>query len=279
MSTPLAVVHQRLRAAARQPDEAIDLGETALALASLPRPGLALGGYRRLLHEIGEAAARCGGAAEAAPDRAAVLRRTLRGRYGFQGSARAEADGDGGIGLLGLLDRRRGPGAPLALLYLNLARSLGWPAHALAFPANLLVRVGGADGQRVIVDPFDGRVLDAAGLRALLKASCGAGAELRPEHYAPLSNRQVLLHIQEAAKLRLLRGGQLGPALAAVEGALLLAPEEPALWREAGLLHLRLGQTRAAVAALEHFVASTGSDHGGGRRIASLLRELRERLP
>ncbi len=279
MNTPAAVLRQRLREAAALPDEAIDLAEAALALAGLVRPGVPLAGYRRLLREMCEATARCGSGAEAAEERVEVLRRTLRGRYGVHGSARAEAGGDGGVGLFGLLDRRRGPAAPLALVYLHVARSQGWPAHALAFPANLLIRVEGQGGERAILDPFDGRTLDAAGLRALLKASCGNGAELRFDHYAPLSNRQVLLHMQEAAKLRLLRGGALEPALAAAEGALLLAPCQSALWREVGLLHLRLGHTRAAVAALEHFVARAGSDDGGGRRIASLLRELRDRLP
>jgi Flp pilus assembly protein TadD len=58
---------------------------------------------------------------------------------------------------------------------------------------------------------------------------------------------------------------------------LLLAPDDPGLWHEAGVLHGRVGNLRAAIAALERLAALSrgGPDHG---RAVQLLAEMKSRL-
>jgi len=86
----------------------------------------------------------------------------------------------------------------------------------------------------------------------------------------------VLIRVQTALKQRLLRLGRLDRALALVEGLLLVAPDQPPLWREAGLMHLRQGNPRGAVAALEQFVIRT-TDLQARARALSLMAELKTR--
>ncbi len=257
-------------------DEAIDLAETALALAALDHPRRDRQRYLSQLAEMTASLTDRALAAETAGQRAAALAEVLVGRYRLSGDD--DEDEDDYANLMHLLDRRRGPAPTLGLLWLHLGRRQGWRIEALAFPGRLLLRLAGTDGARTILDPFaGGQMLDAAALRDLLKAAAGNAAELEPGHYATLSNRQVLLRLQTTVKLRHLRHAQLQRAAQAVESMLLFAPDEIALWREAGLIHLRQGNLKSAIAALEQFLARAPNSTAR-HRTSALLQELRQKL-
>lgn len=274
--TDAAAVREELRRLAVQPDAAVELGEAALALAAYERPAARRDACRALLAELTRAvAARAGALADEACHRAAALSAVLVQDYRFRGDERDETLD--GLDLIRVIDRRRGPALSLGIVYLTIARGLGWPAEPLSFPGHFLLRLEDEAGRRVILDAYDGAVLaDAAELRARLKALVGVAAELAPEHYTPMSNRAVLLRLQNGIKFRLLREGRLERALRTVEAALLFAPEHLPLWREAGMMHLRLGDLPAAIAALEEFVARA-PDSIARHRIGVLLQDLRGR--
>jgi regulator of sirC expression with transglutaminase-like and TPR domain len=140
-----------------------------------------------------------------------------------------------------------------------------------------MIRLAGMDG-RVVLDPFDGgEMRDAAALRDLLKRGAGPGAELMPEHFAPVGNRDILLRLQNNIKVRLLQAGEVDKALAIVERMLLLAPSEPLLWFEAGGHYAALGKLRSAIEAVERCCGLAAGDVLG-RRAEALLAELRGRL-
>src|ERR1700724_2102764 len=88
------------------------------------------------------------------------------------------------------------------------ARAQGWGSVGLTFPGHFLVRLG--DGaERLILDPFPGgQICEAAMLRELLKAMAGQEIELMAEHYAPVSDRDVLVRLQKNLKSRLLQAGR-----------------------------------------------------------------------
>ena len=105
----------------------------------------------------------------------------------------------------------------------------------------------------------------------------GGDAALLPEHYAPASNRDILIRLQNNKKVRLLKAKQVAEALVVVEDMLMFAPANAGLWHEAGLLHSHLGNLRAATVALEQcrdLSLSPQDKH----RVAQLIGELRNRL-
>ena len=116
-----------------------------------------------------------------------------------------------------------------------------------------------------------------AALRELLKASVGPEAELSPQHYAEVGNRDILLRLQNNLKLRHLRAGRIEQALAALDVMLLFAPAEAALWREIGLLQAHQGDFPAAISALETFMDLSASDRAV-HQAAMLIQQLRNRL-
>src|SRR5258708_36332460 len=117
-----------------------------------------------------------------------------------------------------VIDRRKGLPVALGILYIHAARAQGWDMAGLAFPGHFLVRLQDA-GTRLILDPFHGgKPREAAELRDLLKAITGNEAGLTPAHYAPVSDRDGLLRLQNNPKPRLIDSRQLGEAMAADVG-------------------------------------------------------------
>ena len=156
--------------------------------------------------------------------------------------------------LVRVIERRKGLPVALSILYLHVARAQGWDAEGLAFPAHFLIRVG-IDGARHVVDPFhDGVVRDAAQLRLLLRQVLGPDAELHPQHFDPVSDRDVLLRLENNVRLRLAKREDWAGAAQSLERMLAIAPDRPELLFEAGQLNARLDKRRAAIAAFERFL-------------------------
>jgi len=256
--------------------ERLDLGAAALALASLERRQVALDRYRDHLAELGRDLAAGAAGAESAVARVAALNETIIGKHGYCGDADTYDDLQN-ANLMRVIDRRRGLPVALGILYIHAARAQGWNMVGLSFPGHFLVRLEALDG-RIIVDPFNaGKTLDAVALRRLLSATAGDDAELLPEHYAPVPDRAILLRLQNNIKLRLIGTDRIAKAVHVIETMLLFAPDQPDLWREAGLLHAHLGNLGAAGAAIERYLA-IGGDPTVRHTMAALLQRLRSKL-
>src|SRR5882762_4956101 len=231
----------------------LPIGEAALALASFERPRVGLSRYRQHLVALARDVGRHAGAAGDLAARAQALNEIILLKYGYSGDELTYDDLQN-ANLMRVVDRRKGLPVALGILYLHAARAQGWESVGLAFPGHFLIRLG--DGpERLILDPFHGgQICEAAMLRELLKATAGQEVELTPEHYAPVSDRDVLLRLQNNVKSRLLQAGRQEHALRIIDTMLMLAPDLAELWYESGMLHARLGNMIASVNALEEFV-------------------------
>lgn len=277
-----AEAREILRRTGTLADEDIDVAEAALALGALDRPNVPLDRYRRHLAALArDMADRFDPMADGLETRVALLHEVVMERHGYAGDTETYDDLQN-ANLLRVIDRRRGLPVALGILYLHAARSMGWRMVGLNFPGHFLVRME-MDGERAILDPFnDGQVRTAVDLRDLLKATAGTAAELTPEHYAAVRNRDILLRLQNNLKLRHLTSNEVPRALEVLEGMRLFAPEEPALWRETGLLEAHQGKTEDAIAALQTFMR-LGTRHGDNERLlhqaAMLIQQLKTRRP
>lgn len=279
MSLPASLspaVRVGLRAVAAQAEADIDVAEVALMLAVTGRPGVLLQPYRRHLAKMCEEVARHAGPEPALDMRIEALAEVIAKRYGYVGTQDAFRDLDC-ANLTYVMDRRGGLPVTLGIVYLHVARTLGWALAGIDFPPRFLLRLDHG-GRRVLLDPFEGlKVLETPALRVLLKEFSGPEAEVRPGHFRALTSREVLLRLQNTIKARLLDSRQIEDALAQVEIMLLFAPEQPELWREAGVLNSRLGNVKAAVAAFEECLRREPGD-SSRYRVSIMLQELRGRL-
>jgi regulator of sirC expression with transglutaminase-like and TPR domain len=254
----------------------LPIAEAALALASFERPRVGPARYREHLQLLARDVGRHPGAAGDAAARARALNDIILLKYGYSGDALTYDDLQN-ANLMRVVDRRKGLPVALGILYMHAGRAQGWETVGLAFPGHFLVRL--ADGpERLILDPFhDGRICTAAELRELLKATAGTATELQSEHYIPVSDRDVLLRLQNNLKARLIQAERYERAVIVAETMLMLASDLAELWREAGLLHARLGNMRSAAAALEQFVLRA-PDGMARHQAAALLQQLRSKL-
>ncbi|HEY2137247.1 MAG TPA: transglutaminase-like domain-containing protein [Xanthobacteraceae bacterium] len=254
----------------------LPIAEAALALASFERPRVAFRRYRDHLRQLARDVGRHPGAAGDLSARARALNEIILLKYGYSGDEQSYDDLQN-ANLMRVVDRRKGLPVSLGILYIHAARAQGWDIAGLAFPGHFLVRL--AEGaERVIVDPFHGgQICGAAELRELLKAAAGRDSELLPEHYMAVSDRDVLLRLQNNLKARLLQAQHHERALAVIETMLMLVPDLAELWREAGMLHRHLGNMRAASAALEQYVVRA-PDGAARHQAAAILQQLRTQL-
>jgi regulator of sirC expression with transglutaminase-like and TPR domain len=252
------------------------IAEAALALAALAHPRVALARYRRELQRITEDVGRHPGSRGDLAGRALALNEVILLRHGYSGDA-ANYDDLENADLISVIDRRKGLPVALGILYLHAGRAQGWDMAGLAFPGHFLVRLSVGRAQ-LILDPFHGgRACGAAELRELLKAVSGAERELLPAHYAAVSDRDVLLRLQNNLKSRLLQERRDERAVRVLETMLLLAPDAFELRLEAGMLYREIGNLRAAAAVLEQGLVR--SPDGAARRQAqAMLQELRRAL-
>jgi regulator of sirC expression with transglutaminase-like and TPR domain len=254
----------------------LPIAEAALALASFERPRVGARRYRDHLRALARDIGRHAGAAGDLAGRASALNDIILLKHGYSGDEQTYDDLQN-ANLMRVVDRRKGLPVALGILYLHAGRAQGWDTVGLAFPGNFLVRL--SDGpERLILDPFHGgRICGAAELRELLKMTAGQDSELSPEHYAPVSDLDVLLRLQNNLKARLIQARRYERAIGVIETMQMLAPELAEPWLEVGILQTRLGNMRAATAALEQFVLRA-PDGLARHQAAAMLQQLRSKL-
>ncbi len=264
-------------------DDSYDLAEVALLLAAHDLPSTDLEPYfshlKSLYVAVEEQAERDGlDDKSATPNQmAAVLAHVISDVFRYQGDEDSYDDLDN-ANLIRVIDRRKGLPVTLGILFIAAARAQGWNAAGLNFPGHFLIRLESLDGNRVIIDPFHGGgVLETHDLRNLLKVVSGPTEELESHHYSTVSNRDILMRLQNNIKTRRLDMGQMAEALEALESMQALMPDSAALYRESGLLHLRLGQMSQALSALETYLtrAPVGPERS---RIDTVVQDLKQRI-
>lgn len=269
-----------LEAIGTLPEAEIDIAAAALQLARIDAPDADWIKARTHLSLLARETVSAGAAvaAEDLSGRAAVLAEVLVQRHGYAGDE-TTYDDLANVNLIAVTERRRGMPVALGVLWLHCARAAGWAAHGLDFPGHFLVALpSGGRAQQLVLDPFHGGMpLDARDLRELIKRVEGSGAELRPGLLKPMTTRAVLLRLQNNIKARRLEAGDLPGALDCLEIMVLIAPEEPQLWREAALLNQRFDRVAAAMHCFERFLNLVPQGDAAAR-VRAAMDELRSRL-
>lgn len=256
------------------PNSGFDPGAAALAFAARERPQTPFGRYIGHLDQMAEMVGRY--AADTVARQAEAMALVVHGEFGYQGDSRTYDDLQN-ADMVRVIDRRKGLPVALGILHLAIAHRLGLNLVGLGFPGHFLLRLDHA-GERLPLDPFDGaRALSAADMRKLLKATQGAEAELTAACYEPVSDRDVLLRLQNNIKLRRLRIGDIPGALRVAEGMLAFAPATMELMREIAMMHMRLENISDAIRYFELYL-DLEPDDGLRHKAASLLQDLKNRL-
>ncbi|MEE2955509.1 MAG: transglutaminase-like domain-containing protein [Pseudomonadota bacterium] len=254
-------IKTKLRFVGQQKDEKIDLAETALLLAALDLPKVKIIPYRKHLQKmVGDVQNSIpSGAIHDTTLRAETLAKVIGNEMGYCGDTLTYNDPQN-ANFMRIIDRRKGLPVGLAIIYLSVAQKLKWNASGLNFPGHFLIRIG-CGPNRMILNPFNkGSRCKASDLRKLLQQMFGKGAEIRPNHYNPASNRDTLIRLLNNTKIRAQKSSDFKRAVNVIERMLIIAPKLSNLLFEAGVFYARIGNLKSSANALEKYLTSNGQN-------------------
>lgn len=269
---------QQLKVIGQAPDEHVDVFQSVLLISALDHPGRSIQRYQlhreRMVTQCHELYTQS--KARTAQAQLDVLRDVISEQEEYAGDHESYDRLDN-ADLMSVIDRRRGLPVSLAIIYMGVAKDLGWYVEALSFPAHVFLRIEHA-GERIIFDPFNqAKVMEAHSLREKLKELLGGNAELSADYYDAMNPREVIARLQNNIKTRLISGEDFERALQRIDIMRFVLPKEPLLIFEAGVMHARVGQRKRAIALLSEYLEKDVLQHEREDALL-LLKELEQGL-
>ena len=267
--------HRIFRASIQLPDDEIDLGRAALAIAQEEYPTLDIQTYLDRLDQLA-AVVRDRSAGENSPYRLiAALNYVLFTQEGYRGNRDDYYDPRNSF-LNDVIGRRIGIPIALSVLYMEVARRADLRLHGVGFPGNFLVKYAGDEGE-IVVDPFDkGEVRTTEELQEMLDRLYGGKVRLQPEFLSRVSNRQIIQRMLANLKAIHVREENFLKAVSVVERLVILDPISADEIRDRGLLYLKLERASEAVDDLETYLR-LASDAADAEEILEQVLALKKR--
>jgi len=257
----------------------IDVLETALILGSVTRINPELNVYRRhLILIVKNIKQYLQGIREKITVnlQQEALKQIISTRYGYIEALYPHDTADN-LNITHVIDQRAGESITLSILYIGIARRLGWNATGIDFPNRFLVRIEKA-GARLLIDPLiGGHILSSEDLRSILKSSFGNQEELKPHHYKEINTIDILFRLQTIAKKRLLEENRINDVIQVIESMKLFFPSIAELWRESGFLYAELNNFSNAIDSLEEYLTRS-VDENLRYEASSFLQSLRQNI-
>lgn len=234
------------------PDEKINLAEAALLIAAEEYPRLDVAAYLDKLDRIADLARDRVTLAVDVSDYISAINTTLFEDYGFQGNRENYYDPRNSF-LNEVIDRRVGIPITLSVLYIEVARRIGFVVEGVGMPGHFIVRHQSAK-ETIYIDPFNGgRVLGELGCAELVAEISGGRKRLQAEQLLPVTKKQILARML-ANLLGIYARNDHRRALSVIERILLMQPNSAAHIRDYGLLLALVGHAAQAIAQLERYL-------------------------
>jgi regulator of sirC expression with transglutaminase-like and TPR domain len=234
-------------------EEAIDLATAALVIAADEYPGLDVQLY---LDELDRIADRACEAASGLSDTSEILQSinsVLFLEYRYQGN-RANYYDPRNSYLNQVIDRHTGIPITLSIIYMAVTDRAGLRVSGVGMPGHFLVKHTGPSGE-IYIDPFNaGRLIDTEGCARLLEDTSGGNLELRPEHLAAVTKKQILTRVLTNLLGIYSQAKDFARAIRALDLILMIHPNEPARIRDRGLLLAASGRERESIESLGQYI-------------------------
>jgi regulator of sirC expression with transglutaminase-like and TPR domain len=235
-------------------DEFLDLAEAALLIAAEEYPRLNVAAYLDKLDQMGDIAREQANGARTALDFISAINTTLFDELGFRGNIDNYYDPRNSY-LNEVIDRRTGIPITLSIVYLEVARRIGFTIQGVGLPGHFIVRHSDEQGD-IFIDVFNrGRLLGKIGCSDLVANTSGGKLELKAEHLLPSTNKQILTRMLSNI-LGIYSGtADYCRAIAAIKRILLINPDSLTHIRDHGLLLAAAGKHASALEELDRYLA------------------------
>jgi regulator of sirC expression with transglutaminase-like and TPR domain len=257
------------------PDGEIRLARAALLIAAAEQPGLEVDRYLARLDDLADTALAARRAADTL-SRLHRLREFLFEELGFAGD-RSDYFDPRNSHLNEVLDRRLGIPITLSLVFIEVGRRLGLQMEGIGLPGHFITGARIA-GEQVLLDPFNrGAVLTVEACGQVVRQALGRAVRLRPEHFAPVDNRQFLTRMLANLKGVYWRQEAWPKVVRVIDRMLALNPAAAGERRDRGAAWSNMGRLERGVADWERYLTEfpDAADH---EQVRGQLRRVRQKL-
>jgi regulator of sirC expression with transglutaminase-like and TPR domain len=253
MGSPAKSPLEQFTALLQRPEDQLPLTEAALLVACTEYPNLDPQPYSAQLEQMGHAVSGRLGSARDAYTTVEALNHHLFNQLGFRGNRDDYYDPRNSF-LSDVIDRRTGIPITLSVIYMDVATRVDMPLVGIGLPGHFLV--GHADPARELyLDPFNqGLLLTREDCQARLREVAGQEVELEDNHLEPVSKRALLFRLLNNLRGIYIQREQWEKALTILAWMFAVAPDEPALLRDRGLVRAKLMQFTHAIADLNQYL-------------------------
>ncbi|MPZ22142.1 MAG: tetratricopeptide repeat protein [Dehalococcoidia bacterium] len=261
----------------RRPNEDIDLATTALQIARIEYPRVALVKNVGILDRYGRELARRVKGTDNPFLLVKELNELLFVEEGFLGNERDYYDPRNSF-LNDVLERRLAIPITMSIVYMEIAQRAGLDFDGIGLPGHFIVRYTDETGH-IYVDPFSrGQLLLLDDVEHRLREA-RVNPDQTNQYMVPVSRRQILSRVLTNLKGIYYNGGQYEKALDVVELMLALYPWSMTEIRDRGMINYQLRSFEAALADLETYVRGypDAPDSDRVKRSIQMLRPLAER--
>lgn len=238
------------------PEDQIDLGRAALAIASQEYPDLKIDDYLSRLDGLGQVVElRIGD--ERNPYRIiAALNTVLFKELGFQGNRSEYYDPKNSF-LNDVITRKKGIPISLSVVYMEVARRVGLSLEGIGFPGHFLVKYDDGDVE-ILIDVFDGGEIRAReDLDRMLQQLYRGQVSYQSGFVAALGKRDILRRMLNNLKWIYLERGEPLKTLSVLDQLVILDPSAASEIRDRGLLYITLECYAQALDDLESYLRLT----------------------
>ncbi len=163
-----------------------------------------------------------------------------------------------------VLDRKNGIPISLSVIYIEVARRIGFPIEGVGFPGHFIVRLSD-DDREILIDPFNrGRILTLKDCQELLDRVYGGSVTVQPTLLKPMEKKGIISRMLFNLKGIYYQREEYQKALSVVEQILILNPGMLTEIRDRGLLYMQTSLFAKALADLECYLREAAAPEDSG---------------
>jgi len=261
-------------------DASIDLATAALAIARTEYPALDMLHYLARLEKLAERVRGRMRSNPTARETLAMLNRVLFDEEGLRGNRHDYYDPRNSF-LNDVLDRKLGIPITLSVVYMDVARRVGFPMAGTGMPGHFLLKHYDVMAGEIIIDPYNrGRIVSEAECQQRLNEIYSGEVELRPEYLQAVTHREILTRMLNNLRQVYFTKRNFTKGLVVLDLLLAIPPANPELLRERGLVRLSLEQYLGAARDLGSYLKAcpNAADAEDVAETLDMLRQLLARL-
>lgn len=256
-------------------DERIDLIRSALVIARTEYPTLDIEEYAGRIERMSRRASALAAGLGASGMRSA-LNQVMFEEGNLRGNREDYYDPRNSF-LNDVLDRGLGIPITLAIIYMEVARRVGYLLAGVGMPGHFLLKHYGDDGQETLIDCFNhGDILSRQDCQSRLDEIYSGEMALRPEFLHPISRRQILTRMLNNLKTVYLSTRNFRKALTIADLILVIHPRSAEDVKQRALLRYSMGMHALAAEDLGEYlkISPTASDSEEVRQMSLSIRRM-----